>query len=149
MLAATHQTLPLSECCSTPPECLNPLAHSCFMMMIFYLSLHLCDQSFFLRSISCLCVLVNLQIADVMDAPCKQVNWNKTPPPPYEPGFGFRCFSVAGQDNSFKTKRDIGVTLNLIITYKNTCAQPPACCAISCHKDAWQVWRKRLGICSE
>jgi hypothetical protein len=78
-------------------------------------------------------VLVNLQIADVMDKPCKQVDWNKTPPPPYEPGFGFRCFSVAGRDNSLKTKRDIGATLNLIITYKNTCAQPPVCCAISCH----------------
>ncbi len=66
-----------------------------------------------------------MQIADVMDKPCKQVNWNRTPPSPYEPGFGFRCFSVAGTDNSLKTKRDIGVTLNLIITYKNTYANLP------------------------
>ncbi len=72
------------------------------------------------------------QILDVMDAPCKQVNWNRTPPPPYVPGFGFPCYSVSGDETSLQTKRDIGVTLNLVITYKNKCVHPRFSCAYRC-----------------
>ena len=54
-----------------------------------------------------------------MDKPCRVVDFLKNSGPPYVPGVGYPCFSPSGEDISDKSKRDIGVMINVIITYKN------------------------------
>ncbi len=60
-----------------------------------------------------------LQIADGMDKPCRVVDFLESKGYPYVKGVGYPCFDPAGNDQSLKSKRDIGVMINVIITYKN------------------------------
>ncbi len=54
-----------------------------------------------------------------MDKPCRVVDFLKGSGDPYVEGVGYPCFSPNGQDISDKSKRDIGVMINVIVTYKN------------------------------
>jgi hypothetical protein len=60
-----------------------------------------------------------LQISDGMDKPCRVVDFLESKGYPYVKGVGYPCFDPAGNDQSLKSKRDIGVMINVIITYKN------------------------------
>jgi hypothetical protein len=59
------------------------------------------------------------QIADAMDKSCKVVDFLKYKGPPYVSDVGYPCHGIDGFDISDNSKRDIGVQINLIITYKN------------------------------
>lgn len=59
-----------------------------------------------------------------MDQPCRVVDFLANKGPPYVAGVGYPCFDVAGQSQSDKSKRDIGVMINVIITYKNRFVLP-------------------------
>jgi hypothetical protein len=63
------------------------------------------------------------QIADSMDQPCKKVDFLQNKGEPYVKDYGYPCHDVSGNDVSKYSKRDIGVTLNIIITYKNKSVQ--------------------------
>jgi hypothetical protein len=70
------------------------------------------------------------QILDQVDEPCRRVDFLKGKgDPAYIEGVGYPCFGVSGIDVSRISKRDLGMTLNIIITYKNKC-EP--LCAIAC-----------------
>lgn len=66
-------------------------------------------------------LLYAARILDQVDAPCRRVDFLKgSGDPTYIDGFGYPCFEVSGQEVSNINKRDLGLTLNIIITYKNT-----------------------------
>jgi hypothetical protein len=71
-----------------------------------------------------LIAFATLQILDQVDAPCRRVDFLKgSMDPSYIDGFGYPCYEVSGQEVSNISKRDLGLTLNIIITYKNTLVQ--------------------------
>ncbi len=63
--------------------------------------------------------MTDFQIADAMDKPCKVVDFLKNKGPPYVPNDGYPCNAINGEKISEFSKRDIGVMINVIITYKN------------------------------
>ncbi len=62
-----------------------------------------------------------------MDKSCKVVDFLKNKGPPYVPNVGYPCHGIDGTDISDRSKRDIGVQINVIITYKNRCVEFSSC----------------------